>query len=215
MSIIEKIVTDIIDQYQSNKTKNILVGISGIECSGKSTLADKLKQLLEKKKIPTKIIHGDDFLFDKETRNKNPKQDIGYYCETFDYNKLFTELLIPIKNNTLFESKLCLLDWENDIYSKFKFQTNQPTIILVEGVFLFKKDLPKIFDLSVWIDITFELGMQRALNRSRDKNYYGNSDAILQRYTERFHKGQKIHLKLDKPIENCDFIIGGLTNWTY
>lgn len=204
-----QLVTKIIDGYQTNSGGNYLVGISGIDCSGKSTLAYRLEERLNMNNIPVQTVHGDDFLFDRVTRNKNPNQEIGYYAETFDYDKLFNELLIPMKSNRTLDKDLILLNWMNDKYTKVKFQVRYPSVIIVEGVFLFKKNLPDIFDFKIWIDISFEEGLQRALNRTRDQNYYGDPELIRQRYTERFYKGQKLHLKIDNPIEKCDLIIGG------
>lgn len=189
------------------QNKNFIVGISGIDGSGKSTLSEIIYDKLKDRGINVYIVHGDDFLFNKKIRNANPNQETAYYYETFNYAKLFNEIIIPAKKSNNLHREVEMLDWQTDLTFVDKFEFVGPCIIIVEGVFIFKKEYSSIFSYKIWIDIDFDTGIERALKRKRDIEYYKDKDELLNRYLGRFYKGQKLHMKLDNPKEHCDYIL--------
>jgi uridine kinase len=207
---INNILSDIEKRYNVGKdtNRNFILGISGIDCSGKSTLSEVLYDKLKDKEINAYLIHGDDFLFNKKIRNANVDQEIAYYYETFNYKKLFNEIIIPAKKNRYFYQEVEMLDWKTDLTFIGDFEFKGPCIIIIEGVLLYKKEYKDIFDYKVWIDIDFDTGIERALKRKRDIEYYKDKDELLNRYLGRFYKGQALHMRVDNPKNDCDYIIG-------
>lgn len=206
---INNILSEIEKNFDEIKQKgmNYLVGISGIDGAGKSTLSKQLCEKLNERGVYAYTIHGDDFLFERKIRNANPNQAIAYYFETFDYSKLFNEILIPLKEEKEFRKVVELLDWEKDIFYSKEFKFKAPCIIIVEGVLLFKKQFAHVFDHKIWIDIDFESGLNRALRRERDINYYKDKEEIESRYINRFYAGQKIHFEYDEPSKHSNYIV--------
>ena len=100
-----------------------------------------------------------------------------------------------------------MLDWESDTFYTKEFKLGAPSIIIVEGVLLFKKQYLNVFDYKIWIDIDFELGLSRALKRERDINYYKDKEEIRNRYTNRFYEGQKLYFEYDEPSKHCNYIV--------
>ncbi len=186
---------------------NYIVGISGIDGAGKSTLSKQLCEKLHERGINAYTVHGDDFLFERKVRNANPDQAIAYYYETFDYNKLFNEIIVPLKEEKEFYKVVELLDWESDTFYTKEFKIKAPCIILVEGVLLFKKQIAHVFDYNIWIDIDFEVGLSRALRRERDIHYYKDKEEIENRYLNRFYAGQKLHFEYDEPNKSYNYIV--------
>lgn len=207
-SEINKILSDIESKFniQKSEDKNFIVGISGIDCSGKSTLSEILYNKLKDKKINVYLIHGDDFLFNRKIRNANDNQEVAYYYETFNYEKLFNEIIIPAKKDKNFYKKIEMLDWQTDLTFIGEFKFEGPCIIIVEGVLLYKKEYKDLFNYKLWIDIDFDTGIERALKRKRDVNYYKDEDELLNRYLGRFYKGQALHIQIDNPKDDCDYI---------
>lgn len=207
---LNNIFAEIKKNYNKENPKYYIVGISGIDCSGKSTVADQLSQMLNNGGFTTYTVHVDDFLYERKIRNANSNQADGYYYETFNFNKLFGEIIIPLRKREKFCKLVEVLDWENDTnYTKeYKFDT--PCIVIVEGVLLFKKQFVNLFDYKIWIDIDFELGLSRALRRERDVNYYKDKEEIINRYLNRFYEGQKLYFEYDEPSKSCDYIISAM-----
>lgn len=103
--------------------------------------------------------------------------------------------------------KIEMLDWQTDLTFTGEFKFEGPCIIIVEGVLLYKKEYKDLFDYKLWIDIDFDTGIERALKRKRDRKYYKDEDELLNRYLGRFYKGQALHMRIDNPKNNCDYIM--------
>jgi|GEM_PF-570598 len=187
--------------------KNYVVGISGIDCSGKSTLAKRISQVLTQHGIRCVSISGDDFLLEQKLRNSNPDQAVGYYYESFDYERLFLDVLAPARRHLCFRRRIPESDLLNDSVNEVVLRVHGPCVVLVEGVFLFKRSLPEVFDYKVWIDLSFDDGLARALRRPRDILHYGSEEKIRDRYVRRLYRGQRLHLELDRPAEQCQALV--------
>jgi uridine kinase len=205
----QEILADIVNGFRDSKRvcKNYLVGISGIDCAGKSTLSDRVKEQLTTLNIQCVSISGDDFLMEKKVRNANPNQALGYYNDSFDYEKLFRGVLIPATTRTNFKHTVPVMDLLTDSVTQTEMNVRGPCVVLVEGVFLFKQGHPNVFDYKLWIDLSFEEGLARAERRPRDLAHYGSVDNIRHRYLSRLYAGQRLHIDLDRPQYTCDALI--------
>ncbi len=199
---LEEIKADLL-RLITNK-KNYLIGISGVDCSGKTTLSKDLFDFLLDHNINTYLLSGDDFLFDRETRYTNKNQIQGYYNESFDYEKMFHELIFPAINSITFSREMDHLDWQSNKMISREFIFQSPFVLILEGVFLFKEQYREYFDYKVWLDIPFKDALKLAFQRTRDLEYYGDKDTIMKRYTERFYPTQLYHILKDKPDEFSD-----------
>jgi uridine kinase len=208
-SDLDQILEEICRGYHQSekKSNNYIIGISGIDCAGKSTLIQQIEQNLTKKGIHCVCFSGDDFLMEQRIRNVNPDQAIGYYNESFDYKKLFHEILLPARSSLHLHQKITISDLLTDQMVETELEIQGPCVILVEGVFIFKRILPNVFDYKIWIDISFEEGLNRALLRPRDLCHYGSEEKIRNRYLDRLYKGQLLHLQIDRPLEICDAVM--------
>ena len=198
----EELKADILKLVTNNK--NYLIGISGIDCSGKSTLSKKLFEFLLKNNINAYLLSGDDFLFSRETRYTNKNQIQGYYNESFNYEKMFNELILPAIHSDSFSEVIDYLDWKRNKMISKEFTFKSPFVIILEGVFIFKEQYRKYFDYTIWLDISFKDALELAFQRTRDLEYYGDKNTIMKRYTERFYPTQLYHILNDKPDEICD-----------
>jgi uridine kinase len=174
-----------------------LVGISGLDCAGKSTLAERLARRSDWGR-PAQIVSVDDFLHPRRIRNANPDQLRGYYHETFDLDAIFA-VLRQARSAVDFAVEVPVLDWQSDTPGRRVFSASRPSLFLVEGVFLFRPPLVDLFDLRIWIDLSFDDALARALRRERDLAYYASTEAIRDRYLRRFFPAQRHHIDVDRP----------------
>ena len=75
---------------------------------------------------------------------------------------------------------------------------------MVEGIFLFKPQYRKYFDLAIWIDCSFPTALARAIGRAQEGLSPANTIAA---YDTIYFPAQRIHLAQDKPRENADLIL--------
>lgn len=201
-----EIIAQIAHVFEQRAARNLIVGVSGIDGSGKSKLASKLESGLNSGGIMARQISIDDFLQPKSLRHKNPNQIQGYFEDNFNYDSLNTQVLVPVRNSMSVDNKIPVLDLDTDQISEQPFRFSGPGVLIVEGVFLFRKELRDAIDFKIWIQIDFKPAMARILNRVRDKRY-GDAAAIRSRYETRFFPTQRFHLERDKPCEFADIVL--------
>src|SRR5919201_1291914 len=89
--------------------RTTIVGISGIDCAGKTTLAGRLAEELRAARADAVVIGGDHFNRPRSERSTFPAKDPDY---GFDYRQLISEVLIPARRGERVDARLCVKDWE-------------------------------------------------------------------------------------------------------
>ena len=199
--IIERDISLLQKQIQKPEQQPIVVGINGVDTSGKTVFALGLENYLRHRGIHTQIIHLDDFHNPRTIRYADISPE-GYIKHAFDLPKL-SNLLRQLRQCP---SKITvdLLDLDADTYTNEKtFQANDNSVIIVEGVLLYREPIDMFFDYRIFLDITFDEVLHRA--QARDVPKYGK--AFLQRYIDRYIPAQKIYLNEYFPKEKCRLII--------
>jgi uridine kinase len=201
--IFEKILEEINSRKQKNKA--FVVGITGIDCSGKTKFAESLEQFLIARNYGTQLISLDDFHNPRVYRYSGKDQIENYYNKSFDIDTIIKKLLIPFNQKDDFSTRLTVLDWKTDKYEIEKeFSFHQDTIVIFEGVFLFRKDLSPYIDYKIFIEIPFEESLRRAKTRDIKE--------VFEKYNEKYLPAQKRYLEEYPPSETADMIIGN-SDW--
>ncbi len=88
-----------------------------------------------------------------------------------------------------------VVETETD-YQKYTYNFADIDIILLEGIFLLKRQFHSLYDLSFWIDCSFETALARAIARSQEGL---PPEATIKAYQTIFFPAQLIHFKRDHP----------------
>jgi uridine kinase len=189
----------------------LVVGIAGIDASGKTIFTDLLGKFLSSKGYAAQIVNLDDFHNPKHVRNSGSNQSENYFTKGFDIETLVTKLLKPVHEQGEAVIHLTLLDLMTDRYSvKKQFSINRDTVVLLEGVFLFRKELSPFIDLKIFLAVPFEESKRRA--GTRDIPKFGPE--IMTRYDEKYFPAQRRYLNDYPPETTADIVIDN-TNWEY
>ena len=86
------------------------------------------------------------------------------------------------------------------------YNVDQKTIVIIEGVFLFREELAPYLDYKVFLDMPFEESKRRATIR--------DPEADVKKYDEKYLPAQKQYLEKYHPIKIADIIINN-TNWEH
>ena len=185
----------------------VRVGIDGVDCSGKTTLADELASKLDEPGRKIIRVSIDKFHNCKKIRYRKGRQSPrGYYEDSFDNDAIITCVLDPLGP----ESNLMYRD------SQFDFRTDTPvnsplqkaaanSILIFDGVFLLKPELVSYWDFTIFVDVGFEETIKRA--RNRDQYLFGSADEVEAIYRTRYIPGQKIYLDSVQPRQKADIVI--------
>jgi phosphoglycolate phosphatase len=181
--------------------KPAVIGINGVDTSGKTTLASELVTYLTHRGIHTIFISADDFHNTRAVRSADSSPE-AYIKYAFNTSKMFT-VIRDLKQNPQ-KMTVDLLDLDTDAYTNQKvFDVTDDTVIIVEGVMLFRSPLNELFDYRIFLDITFD----EVLNRARERDVPKYGDAFLQRYIDRYIPAQKLYLNEYNPKENSQLVI--------
>jgi HAD superfamily hydrolase (TIGR01549 family) len=205
LPIFEKILGEI--ERKKDKKRPFVVGINGIDGSGKTEFAESLEKFLVAHKCKTQLIHLDDFHNPKAIRYAGKDQADNYYNKSFNINLIVENLLKPLHQKETFSVHMTLLDWPTDKYDiEREFCFRPETIVIFEGVFLFRKELAPYIDYQIFLDITFEESKKRA--KLRDPK------AVIKKYNEKYLPAQSRYLEEYPPGDTADMVIDN-NDWEY
>jgi len=183
---------------------SLLAAISGIDGSGKSTMARQVVERLKSQGLIVALIGLDAWHHLPEKRFNQDAPAQHFYNYAFRFDELFELLINPLRHNrsTHLTVELTRLP-ENDLYLH-SYDLDKVDVIVLEGIFLFKKELRENYDLAFWVECSFETALRRALLRNQE----GLSEAeIIRDYQTIYFPAQKIHLTRDNPKSHVDGIV--------
>lgn len=205
LPIFDKILEKVKQQKQPDKA--FVIGVTGIDRAGKTSFTAALENYFKEKDIPTQVIHIDDFHHPKAIRHAGNDPCYNYYHQHFDINTIIKKLLQPIQKKKTLSIKLTTLDWQTDRFeNERKYQVNSDTVVIFEGVFLFRKELAPYLDFKVFLDIPFEESKRRAVMI--------DPSADLTKYDTKYLPAQQKYLAEYPPSKVADIMIDN-ANWDY
>lgn len=199
----EKLLDKIIEKHTLQK--NLIIGIDGLGGAGKTTIVNSLKLQLNNRDYNTAILHIDDFIHPKNIRYNESKEEwYCYYNIQWRYDYLIKEILMPIKEGIEIDKEIEIYDKDNDIYTLEQIKIPQGSIILLEGIFLQRKEIREYFDYVIYLDVPKEVRLNRVINRDK---YIGNSEEIKSKYERRYFPAEDKYIEEYSPIQNADYVL--------
>ena len=181
----------------------LTVAISGIDASEKGYTADLLQQNLESKGYKVANINIDPWqnpipiLLKKENAAENVYENI------FRWNDFFEQLIFPLQKNKSIYLETHGIRTDADVYYPLINNYKNIDILLIGGILLFKRNYLSFYDHKVWIDCSFETGLQRAIARNAEKL---NERRLLLDYYIYYYAAQRLHFERDDPKKAADII---------
>lgn len=201
--IFEKILGEI--ERRKDENKPFVVGISGIDGAGKTGFAESLEKFLITHKCGTQAIHLDDFHNPRAIRYTGKDQADNYYNRSFNINLIVEKLLTPIREKGVFSIKMTVLEWRTDRYDiEREFSFNRDTVVIFEGVFLFRKEFSPYIDYKIYLEIPFEESKKRAKNRDPEE--------VIKKYDEKYLPAQARYLE-EYPLRKTSDMVIDNTDW--
>lgn len=183
----------------------LVIGINGAYTSGKTVFANNLKQYLQDSGLKTQMIHYDDFHHPFSTIEWSDDTEIdAFYNRAFNSDKLVQEIFAPFKKQGYINKDVACVDLGSGQYTNIKhFDIDDNTIVLLEGVLLFRSPLVQYLDYKIYLDITDDEILRRG--RLRDVPKFG--EAIMDKFLSRYIPVQHIYISECNPIEISDIVI--------
>jgi uridine kinase len=204
MSSIEQVVRKILERRANiPETRSLLVGVSGIDGSGKGYLATQLQAHLALHGVIPAILNVDGWLNLPQKRFDQSAPAVNFYENAIRLDQFFSQLVLPLKDRRSIRLEADVVEETASEYRRHTYDYQDASVVLVEGIFLFKPQYRKYFDLTIWIDCSFPTALARAIDRAQE----GLSPAhTIAAYETIYFPAQRIHLARDNPREHADLI---------
>jgi uridine kinase len=178
------------------RQRSALVAVSGIDGSGKGYVASRLSRALQEAGLRVATINIDGWLNLPRTRFSvvNPAQN--FYERAIRFDELFRSLVLPLKTNRFAKVEVDFAQETGLTYSRQTYSFYDIDVILLEGIFLLKQQFQHLYDLSIWIDCTFETALERAIKRGQEGL---PPDEVTHAYETIYFPAQVIHFAMDHP----------------
>ena len=182
----------------------LLVGLSGIDASGKGYLAERLRGNLEQIGLNVALVGVDGWLNLPRARSSLVDPGLCFYEHGFRLDELFAQLVLPLCANRSLNLEMDYAEQTAHKYRRHRYTFSRVDIVLLEGIFVFKRELRPHFDLACWIGCTFETAMKRAIQPCQEGL---TREETIHVYETIYWPAQHIHFQRDRPRESADLII--------
>jgi uridine kinase len=200
---------DLVCNYISNKKTDhpLRVAIDGIDAAGKTKLAKEL--VFPLRRTQRKIIHisQDTFLQPSHIRYRRGRESPeGYYYDSINYPLLINNILDPLSPGGSLQIRKSIFDFSKDTTTEQSLEVvENDAILLFDGVFLFRNELFNYWDIKIFVDINFEVAMDRVLDR--DINKFESINKLRRMYENRYFSGQRIYFEVCHPKTIADIVV--------
>lgn len=195
--------------------KSLLTAISGIDGCGKGYLTARLVNMLQSKGMRVAAINIDGWLNlpDKRFDSSNPAEH--FYLNAIRFQEMFDQLVIPLRNRRSLQIEANCVEETSTEYSRHIYEFKDIDIIVLEGIYLLKRAFQSCYDLSYWIDCSFDTALERAISRGQEGLV---PEETVRAYRTIYFPAQEIHFKRDNPKDAATLIINndirlGAVNW--
>ncbi len=171
-------IAECIAAARSSRSGAVLVAISGIDAAGKGTVAADLVERLRERGLRAAVVSLDDWHTAEPGR---PAVDSGaeFYRAGFRFDEMFERAVEPLRRDPAVD------------------------VVLIEGIFLLKRELRDRYDFSIWVDCQVDVALERALARNQEGL---PRERLTSDYMRIYISAQDVHLARDDPREFADAI---------
>lgn len=182
----------------------VLVGISGIDGSGKGFVAARLQQLLAERGHAVVTLNVDGWLNLPGVRFGEPDPGRHFYEHALRLDEMFARLALPLRDRRAIDLEMDYAEESATQYRRHTYRFSGVDVILLEGIFLFKRAYRRHFDLRLWVECSFETALRRAIARAQENL---PPDATVRAYETIYFPAQRVHAATDAPCEAVDVVI--------
>lgn len=188
---------ELINIMKKHKENRFILGIDGLSRSGKTTFVTNLKENMKQESIPFHIFHIDNHIVERNKRYDTGFEEwYEYYYLQWDIEWLRQKFFRKLQNET--KLNLPFYHDETDLCEMKKVQIPIVGVIVIEGVFLQRKEWRDFFHYMVYLDCPRETRFLRESPETQ-KN--------LLKFENRYWKAEDYYLETELPKDRADLVI--------
>lgn len=162
----------------------VLVGVDGVDGSGKTVFANKLGEVLRTERRSTVRLSVDDFHHVRAIRYRRGRSSPeGFWLDSFDYERLSAYVLDPLGPGGSRRYRPRGHDLESDqILVPDEVFAPAGSVVIIDGLFLHRDELADVWNFSVFLDVPFDVTARRMATRDGSNPDPGHPS--MRRYVE-------------------------------
>ncbi len=184
--------------------QSLLVGISGIDGSGKGFVTAKLVEAIRQKSVNAVGINIDAWLNLPQIRLTKTNTAENFYKNAIRFEEMFDRLILPLKRNRVVHLVADFGEETDQEYRKREYVYENVDVILLEGIFLFKAEFIERLVPKIWIECSFETALKRAIARAQEGL---SPEETISAYEAVYFPTHRIHFENDDPKPAADIIL--------
>lgn len=205
MSDLQTVVDHILNVRSSAPAqRSVLTAITGIDGCGKGYVTARIVNTLQSKGVRAAAINIDGWL-NLPSRRFDPSNPAEhFYLHAIRFDEMFTELVLPLRDR---RSLRCEADYAEETATQYRrhvYAFADIDVIVLEGIYLLKRPYQRHYDLSYWIECTFDTALERAISRAQEGL---PPEETVRAYRTIYFPAQEIHLQRDDPRATATVVL--------
>ncbi|WP_106816167.1 nucleoside/nucleotide kinase family protein [Microbacterium timonense] len=185
----------------------VIVAVDGLDGAGKTVFADGLADVFAEAGDAVFRAGIDGFHRPRAERYVRGRRDPeGFYRDSYDYATFRRVLIDPFRDGAQTAGttgfQLAVFDVARDAPIDSQWVTApRDAVLVVDGIFLHRRELRELWDWSVWLDVPVEIAARRlALRDGSDPDPEAPSNA-------RYRQGQELYLREAHPRDAASVVV--------
>ena len=174
----------------------VLMAITGIDACGKGHVSAQLVRTLEAHGLRVASIGVDGWLALPQVRFGATNRPEHFYLHAVRFEEMFAKLVLPLRESRSIRLEADFTEETASEYRRHLYEFQDVDVVLLEGIYLLKRPFQELYDLSCWIECSFETALERALARAQEGLPRDETASV---YETLYFPAQGIHLERDDP----------------
>lgn len=179
------------------RSERFILGIDGLSRSGKTTLVKQLLLKLQENEIPCSLFHIDNHIVERKKRYHTGHEEwFEYYYLQWDINWLENYFFRLLKTNK--ELMLPFYKSETDCHETKYVTLPETGVIIIEGVFLQRREWKTYFDSILYLDCSREKRFSRETKETQQN---------LEKFQNRYWKAEEYYIQTVSPVKIANLVL--------
>ena len=205
MSTLQTVVDEILDARSSIPSqRSVLTAITGIDGCGKGYVTARIVDALQTKGVRAVAINIDGWLNLPNRRFDTSNPAEHFYLHAIRFEEMFAQLILPLRDH---RSLRIVADYAEETATEYRrhvYEFEDVDVIALEGIYLLKRAFHAHYDLSIWIECSFDTALERAISRAQEGL---PPEETIRAYRTIYFPAQEIHFQRDNPKAGATLIV--------
>jgi uridine kinase len=187
-----------------SRSRALLVAISGIDGAGKGHVARQVEASLTARGVRVAAVSVDPWLRLPRERFNPADPARHFYERAIRFEEMFQTLVLPLRDRRSIRIEADAAEETATAYHRRLWEFEDVDVVLLEGIYLFRRAYRSHYDLACWLDCSFETALERAIARGQEGL---GPEETVGAYRSIYFPAQEIHLARDAPRESADVVL--------